>query len=369
MKKQMLKDLKARDKVHNLFVAKHKHLEYFRDKSKGQFLTIVLADRSGHLLARAWEHAPSLYKQFEEGDIIAVFGRVEEYMGRLQIIVDKLRPLRPDDRAHYSDDDFVPQTDKDIDVLWQTVSDAAQEVANEHLKRLLELVLADEELAAGLRAAPASKAMHHSYRGGLLEHVVEMLVLARSLQTVYPQLDRDLLITGIIVHDLGLVEGARYELDIDYSDEGRLMGHVVLGERLVAARIAAIADFPAPLALQVSHMILSHHGESDEVTLRPPQTLEAMALYLLNKLSAELGHVQQFLDSQWGIEKPWTDFDRLLGRFFFRGPTHEEPAIPEAPPAEAADSTATTYANDAQAADFPAIAERPAQERKPPATG
>ena len=286
-------------------------------------------------------------------------------MGRLQIIVEKLRPLRAEDKAHYSEDDFVPQTDKDIDVLWQAVSSAVQETANEHIKHLLQSILADEELAAGLRAAPASKAMHHAYRGGLLEHVVEMLVLARSLQTLYPQIDRDLLVAGIITHDLGLLEGARYERDIDYSDEGRLMGHVVLGERLVAARVAAIKDFPPPLALRISHMILSHHGESDDVALRPPQTLEAMALYLLNKLSAEVGHVQQFLEAQWGIDKPWTDFDRLLNRFFLRGLSHEAPAIPEAPPAERTDSASASYPSGSQAADFPAISDRPAQQQKP----
>ncbi len=224
MKKQFVKDLKAGEKVQTFFVAKHKQLEYFRDKSKGRFLTVLLADRTGTILGRAWENAVTLYDQFEEEDAVAVLGRVDQYLGRPQIIIQKLRPARPEDKdVFYNEDDFVPQTEKDVDSMWSTLVASVEEVSNPYLKALLQTLLDDEEIASGLRSAPATKKMHHAYRGGLLEHVTEMLALSRKLMDLYPQLDRDLLTTGIIVHELGSIEGARYEHDIDYSDTGRLV--------------------------------------------------------------------------------------------------------------------------------------------------
>ncbi len=375
MKKQFIKDLKVGDKVANFFVAKHKHLEYFRDKSKGRFLTIFLADRSGRILARAWEHAADFSEQFEEEDVIAVWGRVDEYMGRPQIIIDKLRAARPADKEknYYSEDDFVPQTEKDVDLLWATVTGAVAEIDNPHLKLLVQNVLADH--AEGVRAAPASKAMHHSYRGGLLEHIVEMLTLSQCLLSLYPHIDHDLLTAGIVLHDLGLVEGARYERDIDYSDAGRLLGHVVLSDRLVSEYIAAIPGFPDEMALCLSHMLLSHQGETAHGAVREPQTHEAVALSLLNRLSAEVNHVQQVLDGQWDASKPWTDFDRLFDRFYFRGRAHEAEPVPEGP------ADVVQPAGEAapeQAGESPIIAEQrapyastptpPAPGSKPPPT-
>ncbi len=336
MKKQFIKDLKTGQKVRSFFVAKHKQLEYFRDKSKGRFLTIVLADRSGRILARVWENGPQLYEQFEENDVIAVDGRVEEYLGRPQVIVRRLRPARPEDEGvFFSEDDFVPQTEKDVNTLWSTIMVAVEEMADPHLKSLVQGILADQELASGLQAAPATKAMHHSYRGGLLEHIVEMLTLGRCLISLYPGLEQDLLTAGIILHDLGSVEGARYERDIDYSDAGRLVGHIVLGDRIVAERVRSMADFPPELALRLSHMILSHHGETEHGAVREPQTMEASALYLLNKLSAELHHVQQVFESQWDVTRTWTEFDRVTGRSFFRGSIRAGESAPEGPDAEA----------------------------------
>ena len=365
MKKQFIKDLKAGDKVRSFFVAKHKQLEYFRDKSKGRFLTIVLADRSGHILARAWENAVALADMFEEEDLVAVVGRVEEYMGRPQVIIVKLRAARPEDKdAFYSEDDFVPQTDKDVDVLWASTAAAAEAMTNPYLKALAQTVM--DSMGDGLRAAPASKAMHHSYRGGLLEHIVEMLTLSNCLFSLYPRLDHDLLSAGIILHDVGLVEGARYERDIDYSDAGRLVGHVVLGERIVAGYIAAIPDVPADLALCLTHMILSHHGEAERGAVREPQTLEAIALHLLNKLSAEVNHVQQVLDSQWDTSRPWTEFDRMRGRSYFRGSSHEPEPAPDGP----TEATSPPGENAGEPAEDGAltIAERRATYSGKPAT-
>lgn len=355
VKKQFVKDLNVGDNVRTFFVARHKSLDDFRDKSKGRFLTVVLADRSGHILARAWSNATALAELFEDDDVIAVKGRVDEHLGRRQIIIEKLRPAQPDEHGRlYSEDDFVPQTQKNIDDLWVAVQASVERMASTHLKLLLHNVLAAE--GDSLRAAPASKAMHHAYRGGLLEHTCDMLALAATLADLCPAIDGDMLNAGIILHGLGAVHGARYERDIDYSDAGRLVGQVVLADRLLTQHLAAIPDFPEDQALCLTHMVLSYGGTPERAAVREPQTLEATALHLLYRLTAGVNHVQQVLDSQWDAAKPWTDFDRATDRFYFRGRGQQaepEPA-PEGPgepaPAAAADEPADDSA--------PIIAER-----------
>jgi 3'-5' exoribonuclease len=333
MKKQFVKDLKPGDKVVTFFVAQHKQLEYFRDKTKGQFLTVVLADKTGRILGRAWENAEQLYGSFNERDVIAVRGYVDTYLDKPQVIVEKLRPARPDERdTRFSEDDFVPQTVKDVDLMWEVVLQAVRTITNPHLKALLDDLLNNAEIVSGLRQAPATKAMHHSYRGGLLEHITEMITLGRTLLTLYPALDADLLMAGIILHDIGTIYGAHAERGIDYSDAGRLVGHIVLGDRLVSHAIARLSDFPPELAMRLSHLILSHHGEAEQGAVREPMTLEASALFLLNELSAGVNHVQQVLDAEWDISRTWTEFDRLLGRSFYRGQ-------PPTPPASTPDQT------------------------------
>ena len=327
MKKQFINDLKAGDSVRSFFVAKHKRLEQFRDKSKGRYLTVFLADRSGRMVARAWENGPALYDKFEDDDVVAVTGRIDDYLGRRQIIIDSVRSARPDERdVRFNEDDFLPQTGEDVDVMWGKLMAAVESVTKPQLKALLQGIVADESLASGLRAAPASKTMHHAYRGGLLEHITEMLALGSCLVGLYPLIDSDLLTAGIIVHDLGLIEGAHYERAIDYTDAGRLVGHVALGQRIVSRRVDAIPDFSADLALRLEHMILSHHGETEHGAVRLPQTLEAVALANLNSLSAGVSHVREALESEWDPDKAWTAYDRIWGRFYFRGhsPTEHE---------------------------------------------
>jgi 3'-5' exoribonuclease len=316
MKKQFVRDLKVGGKVVSFFVAKYKMLEDFRDKTKGQFLTVVLADRTGQILARAWEQGPELYKQFEKDEIIAVRGRVEEYLERPQVIIEKLRRAKP---GEYSPQDFVPQTEQPVDRLWATLQETIAGLTNPHLKALIESLFADPAFADGFRHAPASKALHHAYLGGLLEYVTEMIALAKTLLGLYPQLDGDLLLAGAILHDVGMVAGAKYEWEIDYTDEGRLLGHIVLGERRVAAAIQAIPDFPPELALRLQHLLLSHHGRYEWGAVREPQTLEAAALHYLAETASQVNRFQQIIEGQWDTSKGWTDYDRTLGRSLYIG--------------------------------------------------
>ena len=321
MKEQFIRDLRPGDRVLSFFLVKHKQLEYFRDRTRGQFLTLVLADHTGEMLARVWEDAPQLAETFQQGQVVKVLGYVEEYLGRSQIIVRKLRPARDDE---YTLDDFLPRTEKDIAALMQAVRETIDEVQNPHLRALLESFFGDEEFVAAFQRAPCARRIHHAYLGGLLEHVVEVVSLCRALCDLFPQIDRDLLLTGALLHDVGKTLEFEYATDIAYSDAGRLQGHVVLGDRLIAQRIAALPDFPAELAMRLSHMVLSHHGRYEWGSPRRPKTLEACALHYVDNLDAQVNRFIQILAARRDLSKPWTEYDTLLKRYLYAGPGEQE---------------------------------------------
>ena len=320
MKKQFTRDLMPGDRVWSFFLGKHKQLEHFRDRPRGQFLTLSLADRTGHILARVWEGATELADTFEQGDVVKVMGEVEEYQDRSQVIVEKLRRAKEDE---YDLGDFLPRTARDVDEMLATVRATIDSVENPHLRALLERFFADEAFAADFCRAPAARRIHHAYLGGLLEHVTEVIALCHAVLELYPQLDRDLLMAGAILHDVGKVAEFAYQTDIDYSDEGRLLGHVVLSDRLINQRLAELPDFPNELALRLGHMVLSHHGRHDWGSPRRPKTLEACALHYIDNLSAQVNRFALIIDGRRDERRAWTEYDMLLRRYIYAGQREE----------------------------------------------
>jgi 3'-5' exoribonuclease len=330
MKEQFVRDLKEGDRVLSFFLVKHKQLEYFRDRTRGQFLTLVLSDKTGQILARVWERAPELAETFEEGNVVKVLGEVEEYLGRLQVIVAKLRPAKEDE---YELEDFLPHTERDIAEMLTTVRETIASVGNPYLRALLDKFFADEEFVAAFSQAPSARRIHHAYLGGLLEHVVEVVALCQTVLTLYPQINRDLLLTGALLHGVGKTREFTYERDIDYSDEGRLLGHVVLSDRMITERMAEIPDFPPELALRLRHMVVSHHGRYEWGSPRRPKTLEACALHYVENLDAQVNRFAQIIATRRDKTKPWTEYDTLLRRYLYAG-REEELAIEEVGPLE-----------------------------------
>ena len=331
MKEQFVRDLKEGHKVLSFFLVKHKQLEYFRDRTKGQFLTLSLGDKTGQILARVWEKAPELAETFEEGDVVKVLGEAEEYLGRLQVIVDKLRPATEDE---YELEDFLPHTERDIEEMLATVRETITSAENPYLRALLDRFFTDEEFVAAFSRAPAARRIHHAYLGGLLEHVVEVVVLCQTVLTLYPQINRDPLMTGALLHDVGKTKEFTYEGDMDYSDEGRLLGHVVLSERMITERMAEIPDFPPELALRLRHLVVSHHGRYEWGSPRRPKTLEACALHYIENLDAQVNRFAQIIAARRDKTKPWTEYDTLLKRYLYAGQEEEELAIEESGPLE-----------------------------------
>jgi 3'-5' exoribonuclease len=317
LKGPFVNELKVGERATGFYLVRHKQLEPFRDRSKGLFLTLMLADRTGQILARVWEGAPELAETFDEGAVVKVAGDVEDYLGRSQLIVQKLRPA---EAGEYDLADFLPATTRDVDAMLAEVQGYIDRLQDPHLSALVRHFYDDPELRSRLAQAPAARRVHHAYLGGLLEHLSDVLKLCDAVVGLYPDLHADLLYAGALLHDVGKVREYAWRPEVDYTDEGRLIGHIVLSAEMVSAAIAARPDFPEELGLRVRHMLVSQHGRYEWGSPRRPQTLEALALHHVENLSAQLNRFSGLLRARRDPGRAWTGYDRLLGRQLYAGP-------------------------------------------------
>jgi 3'-5' exoribonuclease len=256
-----------------------------RKDSRGvPYLSLKLVDRTGSVDARMWGKLPEEFLNEPPDPVyVDVEGHTHEYRGTLQVKLEQLRILRHED---VSEEDYLPATEMDRRLLAAELERAGQGLENEHLRALFEKMVSDEEFWKAFCEAPAAKSMHHARVGGLLEHSVSCLKIARELAELYP-VDRDLLVFGAIFHDVGKVRELSWDRGtFAYTTEGRLLGHVVLGERLVASYITTLPEFPEGLRLRLSHVLLSHQGETEYGSPERPKTLEALLVHLVDNLDA-----------------------------------------------------------------------------------
>ena len=256
-----------------------------RKYSRGvPYLSLKLVDRTGSVDARMWGKLPEEFLgEVPAPAYVAVEGQTHEYRGTLQVKLERLRLLRPED---VSAEDFLPATELDRRALAAELEDAGRQLENQHLRNLFETMIYDEDFWKQFCEAPAAKTMHHARVGGLLEHAVSCLEIARHLADLYP-VDRDLLIFGAIFHDVGKVRELSWDKGaFAYTTEGRLLGHVVLGERLISSYIDTLPDFPEELRLRLSHILISHQGETEYGSPERPKTLEALLVHLVDNLDA-----------------------------------------------------------------------------------
>jgi 3'-5' exoribonuclease len=221
---------------------------------------------------------------------------------------------------------FLENTSKDTSQMLSELKDLANRIKNRHLRELVESFLADHEFISLFKKAPAAKVFHHSYLGGLLEHTLSVSRLAIMTAEHYPDLDGDLLLTGAILHDIGKTEELSFERNIDYSDQGRLLGHIVLGVMMLEKKLSLIKDFPPELAIRIKHLILSHHGEFDFGSPKRPKFLEAFALHLIDDIDAKMNGLSRLLkdDRQEGS---WTGFNTMFQRYLFKGNAFAETVL------------------------------------------
>jgi 3'-5' exoribonuclease len=272
-----------------------------------------LVDRTGSVDARMWGKLPDdLVREIPNPVYVGVEGNAHEYRGMLQVKLEGLRVLRPEE---VSEEDYLPTSEKDRRVLSEEVLEAGRGFEDDHLRELFVLMASDEEFWEAFCEAPAAKAMHHARIGGLLEHSVSCLRIARALAEIYP-VDRDLLLFGAIFHDVGKVRELSWGGGgFAYTTEGRLLGHVVLGERLVASYVALLPGFPEELALRVSHLLLSHQGEIEYGSPERPKTLEALLVHLADNLDARAA---MYLEITANVSPGgWSHHDNPLGRALY----------------------------------------------------
>jgi 3'-5' exoribonuclease len=319
MGRRFINQLGEQETVAEVFRASEKQLR--PNRTGHLYLQLELSDRSGAVGARMWNATESLYRSFENGDFVRVEGTSQRFQGAMQLILTRLEKVDP---KEVSEDDFTPLAAVDVDQLVVRLGELLRSIANPHLRNLAECFLLDEEFMGKLARAPGGVKHHHAYLGGLLEHVVTLMEVVLRVAPCYPQLDRDLLLLGAFLHDAGKTDELSYEREFAYSDEGQLVGHLVMGVSLLEqkareAEKLAGEPLPAELLLRLKHLIVSHHGEYDYGSPKLPMTLEAVALFCLDNLDAKISAFSRQMRDDPNVGSPWTNFNPSLGRKLFKG--------------------------------------------------
>ena len=219
--------------------------------------------------------------------------------------------------------DFLPETDRDIKEMEEELAALLGTLTNSWLSRLLNSFFADPEVMALYRVAPAAKGMHHVYLGGLLEHSLAVASLVDAVVPLYKGINRDLLIAGALLHDVGKVREMKFSRSFDYSDEGKLIGHITIGVEMIHERVCQIPGFPPELAMQLKHLILSHHGQYEYGSPKRPKTIEATVLNYLDDLDSKINGIRTHIKKEGEMQGNWTAYHRLYDRYFYVDRTEE----------------------------------------------
>src|ERR1700739_94789 len=283
-----------------------------KPKKTGEpYLALTLGDRSGQLEAKMWDNVEEVLDTFEQDDFLKIKGLVNKYKQRFQLTVHKLRKLG---ETEIDFSDYLPKTTKDIDELWRTLTGFVESFQNQHLKSLVQSFMADPEIAAAYRNAPAAKTLHHAYIGGLLDHVVS---LSRSCDLIcknYPQINRDLLLTGAFLHDIGKIHELTYNRSFSYTTKGQLLGHMIIELEMLQTKRVQLPGFPEELKTMVEHLIISHHGEYEFGSPKLPMFPEALVLHYLDDLDSKMEAMRAHFERESSLDGPWTSYNASLGR-------------------------------------------------------
>src|ERR1700731_879367 len=306
-----------------------------KPKKTGEpYLALTLGDRSGQLEAKMWDNVEEVLTVFEQDDFLKIKGLVNKYKNRFQLTIHKLRKLG-DSEIEFAD--YLPKTARDIDELWQNLSDFVSSFQNLHLQALVRAFMSDPEIAAAYRNAPAAKTLHHAYIGGLLDHVVSLFRSCDLICRNYSLVNRDLLLTGVFLHDIGKIHELAYNRSFSYTTRGQLLGHMVIELEMLQAKLALVPGFPAELKTLLEHLIISHHGEYEFGSPKLPMFPEALLLHYMDDLDSKVEAMRVQFEREADLESPWTSYNASLGRpllnsakFVSPKPAPAEPSSPEA---------------------------------------
>ncbi|MDW7739551.1 MAG: HD domain-containing protein [Bacillota bacterium] len=320
MKKQLIKDLKIGDEVETqALVAEVNRSPFASPHRSGEFfLKLTLADVSGRVKAVMWD-PPVGEEEIKSDDIVFVRGSVGEYHGP-QVVVSDMRKLDP---TKVNKAFFQPVAERDPrEMLGELKEIIEQEVKDPQLKGLLEKFLGDAEFARSFALAPAARTIHHNYVSGLLEHTLEVIEICRNLVRIYPgQLRFDLLIAGAVLHDIGKIEEYKQEsISFDFTDRGKLVGHISIGKEMLDKKLAEMPDFPEALKLELQHIMLTHHGMREWGSPEVPKTIHAFALFHADLVSARMNQFINVMQKHVPESGDWTEWDRFLERSVYVPP-------------------------------------------------
>jgi 3'-5' exoribonuclease len=312
-KRKFVSDIAAGDGISDVFVLAEKSMAHKRDGNP--FLNVVLADNSGQIKGVIWDNVTQIASGVAAGDFVRITAQAGEYRGMLQLVVKSMSPVSAADVAP---EDFLPASARDADKMFERLKAVTDSITSPGLRSLMDACWNDTDLVRRFKRAPAAKKMHHAYLGGLIEHTLSMALLADKVAGHYSGVDRDLLIVGAVLHDMGKIRELTYDVAIDYTDEGRLLSHITIGLEIVQAKIQSLPEISPEQAALVKHMIVSHHGAREFGSPEPPKTIEAVLLNYIDEIDSRVNGIREFMAAD-DPDASWTAYHRLLERQFYRG--------------------------------------------------
>lgn len=313
MARVFIKEMKPGEVIEDqVFLIASKDL---RTTSQGAlYIHAILADRTGQVPARLWQATQGLYDAMPEGGFTRLRGRAENYKGSLQFIIDAVRPV---DVKDVNLEEFLPRTDKDVEKMWARLLDIMRMVKNEHLLALIAEFVHDDAVVEAFKRSPAAMQLHHAYLGGLLEHTLSLLELAVTVVPQYPDLSQDLVLTGILLHDIGKTAELNCQTNFSYSDAGQLVGHLVqatvwIDQWAAAAAAKTSKPFPADLKTVLQHIVLSHHGTHEFGSPKLPAVPEAVLIHHLDNIDAKMNYMFRLIREDSNDQSDWTQYNRSL---------------------------------------------------------
>ena len=309
MKDIYVRDLQPNQTIVSAFLVQAKDVRFKR--SGESYLSLSLSDKTGEVEAKVWENVEEFAPLFERDDFIKIKGAVQVFRKKPQLTVHKLRRLEEKDVDLA---DFFPRSARDPEEMWQELEGVVAAIQKTPLRELLTRILAEPDIAERLKQAPAAKTLHHAYLGGLLEHNLSLCRLAKLVLQNYTGLDEDLIIAGVILHDLGKIYELSYSRSFGYTTDGQLLGHMILEIEILHRHLAQMPDFPRPLQTLLEHLIISHHGQYEFGSPKLPMFPEALLLHSLDNLDSKLQGMQNLIAKESLLEGDWTGYLPSLGR-------------------------------------------------------
>jgi len=306
IKQSELNTLSKNDKIDHFLLIKR--IDLRNTKSGSDFLSTELGDKTASLNANIWEGFTELALRGKVGDVVKVAGVLEEYQGSLQIRVSNIRLST--DKDGVKPRNFLPESKRNLDEMKNEFNQRIKSYSNKFLKKLLTQIFTEERFEQ-FCLAPAGKSWHHAYIHGLLEHTLEIIKICELMCEFHSELNKDLLLSGAMLHDIGKIEELSYDSAFEYTDKGKLVGHIVIASNLVRDEIKKISNFPIELENNLIHLILSHQGKLEHASPVVPKTAEAIALYQADELSAKVNAYQNAIDSELKSDSNWTRFISL----------------------------------------------------------